>query len=171
MMPLPQTSIRQRRLARRMVDYLIEPAKALGRRMLHRDQIHHIAGQPVILPPGHFLPWFQRRDPTYDRYAETVIAALCDGYDVTVVDLGGNVGDTAVAVLGSDPDVKVVSIEGNPEFTRYLARNIAPFGPRARHVEAFVGPIPGIGSYVSHGTSGAFSEAPTTATADPVAPG
>lgn len=151
-----KTSIRQRRLVRRMAGYFTEPVKAQARVLMHRDQRWTIGGHPVVLPPGHFLPWFQRRDQTYDTYATALVAELCRGRTVTVIDLGANVGDTAVALLACDPDLEVISVEGNSEFTRYFRRNVAQFSGRVTLIEAFVGPITGVGSYVSHGTSGAF---------------
>ena len=151
-------SLRQKRLARRMADYAVEPAKEQFRTWLHREQVHDIAGQTVTLPPGHRLPWYQRRDPTYDRYAEGLITALTvEEPTVCVVDLGGNVGDTAVAVLQSAPQSTVISVEGESAFLEYLRRNVAPFGDRVQVVEAFVGPVAGDRTYVKHGTSGGFS--------------
>ena len=124
--------------------------------MLHREQHHVVAGQPLVLPPDHDLPFYQRRDPTYDAYAERLVAELAAGAErMLVIDLGANVGDTAVACLGAAPNVDVVAVEGLPSFATYLRRNTEAYGDRCRVVESFVGPVAGVTDrgFVTTGTS------------------
>src|SRR5687767_11352136 len=110
-------SLRRRRFLRRMAGYASNPAARRVRVMLHREQHHVVAGLPLVLPPDHDLPFYQRRDPTYDAYAELLIAELAAGAErMLVVDLGANVGDTAVACLGAAPNVDVLAVEGLPAF-------------------------------------------------------
>ncbi len=61
-----------------------------------------------------------------------------------MIDLGANVGDTAVACLGAAPNVDVIAVEGLPAFATYLRRNTAAYGDRCRVVESFVGPVAGV---------------------------
>jgi FkbM family methyltransferase len=152
-MPL---SLRRRRFLRRLAGYATNPAARRARVLLHREQHHVVAGQPLVLPPDHDLPFYQRRDPTYDAYAERLVAELAAGADrVLVIDLGANVGDTAVACLGAAPNVDVVAVEGSPGFVPWLERNTRAYGDRCRVVPSFVGPIAGVTDrgYIATGTS------------------
>ena len=141
---------------RRLAGYATNPAARRTRMMLHREQHHVVAGQPLVLPPDHDLPFYQRRDPTYDAYAVTLVAELAAGAErMLVVDLGANVGDTAVACLGAAPNVDVVAVEGLPFFATYLRRNTEAYGDRCRVVESFVGPVAGVTErgFITTGTS------------------
>jgi FkbM family methyltransferase len=130
---------------RRLAGYATNPAARRARVLLHREQHHVVAGQRMVLPPDHDLPFYQRRDPTYDAYAEALVAALAaEARRMLVIDLGANVGDTAVACLGAAPNVDVVAVEGLPAFAQYLRRNTETYGDRCRVVESFVGPVAGV---------------------------
>jgi FkbM family methyltransferase len=115
------------------------------RTAIGREQHHQIAGHSVVLPPQHDLPFYQRRDPTYDRYAGGILADLASTVDrMLVIDLGANVGDTAVECLGAAPNIDVIAVEGAAAFLPYLYRNVESFGQRCRVKAAFIGPVPGI---------------------------
>ena len=110
----------------------------------------------MVLPPGHDLPFFQHRDPTYDTYAGDVLRELADGVSrLLVIDVGANVGDTAVEALSAAANIEVIAVEGDPEFVSYARRNLDQFGRRVRIVQGFVGPA---GSHYSRagGTTGGF---------------
>ena len=130
---------------RRLAGYATNPAARRARVLMHREQHHVVAGLPLVLPPDHDLPFYQRRDPTYDAYAELIVAELAAAVErMLVIDLGANVGDTAVACLGAAPNVDVIAVEGLPAFATYLRRNTAAYGDRCRVVESFVGPVTGV---------------------------
>jgi FkbM family methyltransferase len=152
-MPL---SLRRRRFLRRLAGYATNPAARRARVLLRREQHHTVAGLPLVLPPDHDLPFYQRRDPTYDAYAEKIVAELAARAErMLVVDLGANVGDTAVACLGSAPNVDVLAVEGSPSFLPWLERNTRAYGDRCRIVPSFVGPIAGVTDrgYITTGSS------------------
>jgi FkbM family methyltransferase len=152
-MPL---SLRRRRFLRRLAGYATNPAARRTRVLLHREQHHVVAGQSLVLPPDHDLPFYQRRDPTYDAYAEALVAELAAGAErLLVVDLGANVGDTAVTCLGAAPNVDVIAVEGSAGFVPWLERNTRAYGERCRVVPSFVGPIAGVTDrgYITTGTS------------------
>jgi FkbM family methyltransferase len=158
--PLPQWSLRRRRFARRLAGYATNPLARKARVTLRREQHHTVSGLPLTLPPDHDLPFYQRRDPTYDAYAEHLVAALAArAQRMLVIDLGANVGDTAVACLGAAPNVDVVSVEGSATFLPWLRRNTAPYGDRCRVVPRFVGPVTGITDrgFVMTGSTGRFA--------------
>ena len=138
-------SLRRRRFASRLAGYATNPVARRARVLLHREQHHTVSGLPLVLAPEHDLPFYQRRDPTYDAYAEHLIADLAaDAERMLVIDVGANVGDTAVTCLGAAPNIDVIAVEGLPAFVSYLRRNTAAYGQRCRVVDAFLGPIAGI---------------------------
>jgi FkbM family methyltransferase len=150
-------SVRKRRYIRRQLGYLTNPIARRSRVLLHREQLLPVGEHEIVLPPAHDLAFYQRRDPTYDAYAIDVLADLSRGLSsVLVVDVGANVGDTAVACLAAAPVIDVIAVEGDPDFVAYLRRNAAPFADRVRIVEGFVGPVRGQGRYSRTGTTGGF---------------
>lgn len=105
----------------------------------HRDQQYAIAGFPVTLPPGHRLPWYQDIHPTYDRYAAEVLREVCaESSRPLLVDVGANVGDTALLALRAVPPIHVLAVEGDPYFLGYLRRNTAQVVGRVTVIPAFV---------------------------------
>ncbi len=157
-------NVRKRRFIRRMLGYATNPVAVRWRTARGTEQDHDIGGIRITLPPGHNLPFYQKRDPTYDAYAISILRDLA-AHDrlLTVIDVGANVGDTAAAILASNPNTSVISVEGDPCFVSYLHRNLRPHARRATVVEGFVGPVGTHVSYSRHGTTGGFN---TTGTED-----
>jgi FkbM family methyltransferase len=135
-------------------------------RTLRRDQRYSIAGVEVLLPPEHRLPYFQAVFPSYDRYFGPVLGALAQSQPVLLVDVGANVGDTAVAAVRASEKIDVIAVEGNPYFVGYLRRNVAPFASRVRVVDRYVGPLDSSIRYTHNGSTGGFVKVETTAAAD-----
>lgn len=77
----------------------------------------------VRLPPGHMLPVYQRKHPSYDRFLPVLAAHLPAGS--TVIDVGANCGDTVAAMAAQNPHLHYLCIEPDAEFQRYLKTNIA----------------------------------------------
>lgn len=172
MRPVP-LNVRKRLFIRRMVGYGTNPVQRRWREVRRREQDHVIAGHPVVLPPGHDLPFYQRRDPTYDAYAGAVLAEIADGVErVMVIDVGANVGDSTVEALGAAPNITAIAIEGDPAFASYARRNVAQFGDRARVIEGFVGPVGSRVHFRANASTGGFqgSEADGTEVTDWVTP-
>ncbi len=156
-MPL---SVGKKRFLRRLGGYVLNPVMRRGRTLLAREQHHVVGDAKVVFPPEHDLPFYQRRDPTYDAYAIDVLRDLVlDGRRTLVLDLGANVGDTSVAALSASPCIDVVAVEGDPRFVDYLRRNLAPFKGRARVVDGFVGPIGTANTFARRGSTGGFAVA------------
>lgn len=152
-------TVRKKRFIRRMLGYATNPAQVRWRVRRGLEQHYSIGGVEIALPPDHNLPFYQRRDPTYDAYAIDLLSHLAAGdQHVTVIDVGANVGDTAAAVLASHPLISVISVEGDPTFTGYLRRNVASHRERAVVVEGFVGPVGAKSSYVRAGSTGGFQQ-------------
>ncbi len=169
-------NLRKRQSLRRTVGYGTDAVARRLRSALGRDQYLDIRGHTLVLPPEHRLPYYCRRDPNYDVYAAELLAAIAAVAGVVrMVDVGANVGDTAVTALTAADNIEVHSVEGNPSFTAYARRNLAPFGDRSTLREAFVGPIRGVATeYASHSGTGGFQRDATdsaTGTVAWVAPG
>ena len=89
------------------------------------------------------LPMYQRAHPLYDRYFLRFFNELAEQTDFAVVDVGANVGDTAVAIASvADGKPTIISVEGSPHFLPYLRRNTERW-VNVQVVDAFV--APGVG--------------------------
>lgn len=98
------------------------------RAMVGRDVSYSINGLAVRLPPSHLLPLYQKRNPRYDTYFLAFFSSIYrEGRPFQVVDIGANVGDTALAVLSVAPDARILCVEGSPSFIPYLLANTAPY--------------------------------------------
>jgi predicted O-methyltransferase YrrM len=54
----------------------------------------------------------------------------------TIVDLGANVGYASIVFLNAFPNAYVLAVEPDPKNAVLCARNLSPYGNRARLVEA-----------------------------------
>jgi FkbM family methyltransferase len=99
---------------------------------------HTIAGHEVLLPLSHQLPDYRAKWLRYDTALPQIAATLArrSGKDLVVIDIGANVGDTAVPLL-TGTELRLIAVEGNPAFLGYLRHNLAGFGARAAIVPAF----------------------------------
>jgi FkbM family methyltransferase len=128
-----------------------------ARAAVGRDRSYRIGDHTAVLPPGHKLPWFQAVFPTYDRYAAPVLRTLTRGAErPLLVDVGANVGDTALLAVSAVPGIRVRAVEGNPAFARYLARNVAGLDD-VEVVDRFVGVASRRSArYTTDGSTGGF---------------
>ncbi|SDR86751.1 methyltransferase, FkbM family [Nocardioides scoriae] len=110
-----------------------------ARTWLDRPQRYRIGRYAVTLPPAHRLPWFQDLFPTYDRYAASLLQQLLSGSRTPLlVDVGANVGDTTLLALDAVPQLHVVAVEGDAEFTSYLRDNTRQVASRVTVVDRFL---------------------------------
>jgi len=98
-------------------------------RILFRIDISHRIGRfDAVLPPDHLLAEYQKDLPFYDRYfIEFLRRYAVINPSLCVIDIGANVGDTALAVLTAAPNARVICVEGSPYFLRYLRLNTGCF--------------------------------------------
>jgi hypothetical protein len=81
-----------------------EPLKNLGwsrlwsRSRKNAQQSFKIGDYYILLPPEHKLPEYQAKGRLYDRFLPTLCLALPQDGE-TIIDLGANVGDTAIAIV------------------------------------------------------------------------
>ena len=85
-----------------------------------------VRGVEMVLPRRHVLPHL-----TYEgsAYAENLVdlAALLHEREgsVCVLDVGANVGDSALLILGRTPSADVVCVEPDPAWLEYLNLNVS----------------------------------------------
>ncbi|MGD8150015.1 hypothetical protein [Ornithinimicrobium sp. Y1694] len=140
-----------------MVGYIENPVRRRWRVLRGRKQGLDFDGNLLVLPPDHDLPFYIRRDPTYDTYAIGLVRDLvADAESPVVIDIGANVGDTAIGMLSANPRLSVLSVEGSSRFVEYLSENLAPYPDRAMWMHSFVGPISGVAAYQEFGSTGGF---------------
>jgi FkbM family methyltransferase len=114
-------------------------ASVAVRKAVGRDQHHAIGRYDATLPASHLLPRLQAFFPAYDVYAGRLLQALCGGStNPLLIDIGANVGDTALLALDAVDDLEVLSVEGDPFFLGYLNANLRQAGKRASVVPQFV---------------------------------
>lgn len=104
------------------------------------ETTHTVAGFEIVLPGDHQLPVFQRLYPLYDRFLP-LLARAADDPAAGIVDIGANVGDTAIAMAASCRN-HILAVEGDPGFFGHLQANIARhprLGGRIAAVPAMVG--------------------------------
>jgi FkbM family methyltransferase len=83
-----------------------------------------VQGVPMVLPWSHRLPDYARMEPEYGQNLPRLAAALAsaDGRPVLVLDIGANVGDSALQILDA-ADGRVLCVEGDAGFLPFLHRN------------------------------------------------
>lgn len=130
------------------------------RKLLRINIRYTICSTSVILPPGHTLPIFQRDFPHYDTYflgalRRIGVYASARADSILFVDVGANVGDTAVAVLETTP-ARVVCVEGNRYFLQYIKRNLSEYQDRVILIDRYILPGETAGLYESTQSTGGF---------------
>ncbi len=88
-------------------------------------------GGDLRLPLSHEMPTYRRLYPAYDRPLEEVAVAMSADVALPfcVIDVGANVGDSAIALLASGVDA-VLCVEGVPRYVRLLHDNVDRLGER-----------------------------------------
>ena len=84
-----------------------------------------VQGVEMVLPWSHRLPDYARVWPDYGQNLPRLAAALVsrDGRPVTTVDIGANVGDSALQILAAAPG-KVLCVEGDEAYLNFLRMNV-----------------------------------------------
>jgi FkbM family methyltransferase len=74
------------------------------------------------LPAGHLLPKYQERYKTYDRFLPFLARQISEPTKY-VLDIGANIGDTAVALAQTCPN-PIICVEPDPLYFKQLSDNI-----------------------------------------------
>jgi FkbM family methyltransferase len=91
----------------------------------------------MVLPWSHRLPDYAAANPAYGQNLVELAKRLAPpGTPLTVLDIGANVGDSALQILHAT-DAKVLCVEGDKEYLDYLRVNVGD-DPRVTIVEALL---------------------------------
>jgi FkbM family methyltransferase len=85
-----------------------------------------VQGVELYLPWSHRLPDYARSCPTYGQNLVDLAVELSSqqpGVPLQVLDVGANVGDSALQILARTP-ARVLCVEGDPFWGRFLRRNV-----------------------------------------------
>jgi len=86
---------------------------------------YRIEKYEIEIPPNFALPFFQKSFKLYDRFLP-ILAKNLNGEGV-IVDIGANIGDTAIAMI-QNCENPVICIEPSDTFYPYLERNLKCIG-------------------------------------------
>lgn len=85
------------------------------------------SGEPLYMNLSHQLPLYQKVHPLYDRVLPRVAGRIAEeAGDVMLLDVGANIGDTAVAVLNAAAG-RCLCVEGDAAYFPLLVRNTARY--------------------------------------------
>ncbi len=96
------------------------------RRLLHNRTVRrNVQGVDLQMPWSHVLPDYARARPSYGQNLVELAAALAgEGtQDFQLVDIGANIGDSALQVLNR-VNGRALCIEGDEYWARYLRMNV-----------------------------------------------
>ena len=125
---------------------------------------YKMGGVYINLDYTHRLPDHQKSHRFYDRFLPHFVQYLPSGS--TVVDVGANVGDTLVGMVGKKTDLEYVCIEAAPEFYNDLIDTLSNLKVqipklKVHTINKFVGKeIDNIKLEVSEGSEGSMHATP-----------
>ncbi|WP_310962196.1 FkbM family methyltransferase [Nocardioides terrisoli] len=106
-------------------------------RFPHRKVTREVHGVRMVLPWSHRLPDYSGPGSVYGQNLVELAAALGGGEaPLTVLDVGANVGDSALQVLHA-VDARILCVEGDPDYLEFLHLN-TDADPRVSIVEALL---------------------------------
>jgi len=83
---------------------------------------YQINNYSIQIDFNHRLPDYQRDNPFYDRFLPHLVKYLPD--NTLVIDVGANVGDTLVGMLGNNDRLEYFCIEASDDFFADLKKNV-----------------------------------------------
>jgi FkbM family methyltransferase len=102
-----------------------------------------LEGSRIRLPLSHDLPFNRARLPHYSSNIGRIARHAASKYpDLSVIDIGANVGDTA-AIIHGHVRVPILCIEGHPQFVPLLRANLADNAIDSEIADTFVGDVDG----------------------------
>lgn len=88
-----------------------------------RPVVRQVQGVELVLPWSHRLPDYAAANPSYGQNLVDLAIALGADSPLTVLDIGANVGDSAVQILHA-ADGKVLCVEADVAYLEFLHRNV-----------------------------------------------
>ncbi len=129
--------------------YPVQRSRMALNNLLPDKQVRRrIQGVELVLPRSHPLPLYTQGDSPYGANLAALARGLGRAGDLTVLDVGANIGDSAARVLHAiDGRGQVVCVEPDPEWLPYLEQNAANCGSTVVE-RAFLVPVDGVKSAV-----------------------
>lgn len=101
-----------------------------------RKVVRDVQGVRMVLPWAHRLPDYVAHNPNYGQNLVELARLLAETSPLTVMDIGANVGDSALQILHA-ADGKVLCVEGDTAYLEFLHLNVDN-DPRITVVEALL---------------------------------
>ena len=95
---------------------------AVRDRFPNRQVVRDVQGVRLMLPWSHRLPDYAVSGSAYGQNLVQLAAELADAGPLTVLDVGANVGDSAVQILHAAQG-RVLCVEGDPAYLKFLHLN------------------------------------------------
>jgi len=117
---------------------------------------YKIGNYTIEIPPGFLLPVFQKSLKLYDRFLPVLAKNISSSQ--LIIDVGANIGDTAIALLQSCKN-PVLCVEPSDIFFPYLTNNLKKLSKsdfsRVKTIKEFIGTgtITGILNHTIGGTA------------------
>ncbi|MBM3659411.1 MAG: FkbM family methyltransferase [Actinobacteria bacterium] len=86
---------------------------------------YDLGGTKVLLPLSHQLPVTRRRYPYYAENLGHVARLVTEMRGTTMIDVGANVGDSAVIVKRHAPQIAILCVDAEATYLPYLLSNTA----------------------------------------------
>ena len=113
----------RRMLVWRVIRRVVIEGRGIITSVADRPWVFTLYGQELLVPMSHDLPLIMAVNPHYGSNLVRLAGVLSSSFpERSVIDVGANVGDSAVLVR-SVCDLPVVCIEGDPVFSLYLSSN------------------------------------------------
>ena len=112
----------------------------VGRKISKRRGHYTIGKYRITIPPNYALPNYQKDVRLYDRFLPVLAEKL--PADKTIVDVGANIGDTAIAMLQHCGN-HIICVEPSDVFFPYLEENVMSLrhedSRRVKTIKKFIG--------------------------------
>jgi FkbM family methyltransferase len=110
----------------------------------NRTVTRNVQGTELYLPWSHRLPDYVRARPEYGQDLVGLAVALetrrgAAAAPMGVLDVGANVGDSAAQILDATSSARVLCVEADPYYLKYLRKNVGA-NPRAAIEEVLLTP-------------------------------
>lgn len=132
----------------------------IDRRREDRPVSRRIRGVPMVLPRHHLLPYLTAGASPYNQNLVELARHLhARESELTLLDVGANVGDSALLVLAEVP-AHVVCVEADPAWQVYLDTNVAELPDVVIEPFALVPPGYSAGFEINHEPLGSSNLVP-----------
>jgi len=95
-------------------------------------------GRSISAPASHPLPQILTSEPYRELGLEVSVSICAASPGSTIVDIGANIGDSAILMNSVANESQIICIEASPFYFKFLRKNISDLSSRIKLVEALV---------------------------------